>query len=148
MKPSSKSIGGRLGETFAKMSQVYRQRVTHLMSDGGEVPRMRESSGGSVKLSPSSNCCGGCATTLDPNYRENEVCSRNPVTKQQFLSLLKDVKRLRKIAEVPDKLPYTINNNCGSGKIENKGNVCQSDHVFVISCYRCFPSGFEAELNT
>ena len=75
MKPSSKSIGGRLGETFAKMSQVYRQRVTHLMSDGGEVPRMRESSGGSVKLSPSSNCCGGCATTLDPNYRENEVCS-------------------------------------------------------------------------
>ena len=75
MKPSSKSIGRRLGETFAKMSQVYRQRVTHLMSDGGEVPRMRESSGGSVKLSPSSNCCGGCATTLDPNYKENEVCS-------------------------------------------------------------------------
>ena len=56
MKPSSKSIGGRLGETFAKMSQVYRQRVTNLMSDGGELPRMRESSGGSVKLSPSSNC--------------------------------------------------------------------------------------------
>ena len=75
MKPSSKSIGGRLGETFAKISQVYRQRVTNLMSDGGELPRMRESSGGSVKLSPSSNCCGGCATTLDPNYREKKVCS-------------------------------------------------------------------------
>ena len=68
-----KSIGGGLGETFAKMPQVCRQRVTHLMSDGGEMPRMRESSGGSVKLSPSSNCCGGCATTLDPNYREKKV---------------------------------------------------------------------------
>ena len=30
-----KSIGGGLGETFAKMSQVYRQRVAHLESDEG-----------------------------------------------------------------------------------------------------------------
>ena len=62
-----------LGETFAKMSKVYRQRATYLMLDGGEVPRMRESNGGSVKLNPSSNSCGGCATTLDPNYREKKV---------------------------------------------------------------------------
>ena len=34
-KPSSISIGGGLGKTFAKMSQVYRQRVTHLQSAKG-----------------------------------------------------------------------------------------------------------------
>ena len=34
-KPSSKSIGGSLGETFTIMSQVYRHRVTHLKSDEG-----------------------------------------------------------------------------------------------------------------
>jgi len=32
-KPSSEPIGGGLGETFAYLSKVYRQRVTHLEAD-------------------------------------------------------------------------------------------------------------------
>jgi len=44
----------------------------------------------------------------------------NPVTNRQFLTLLKDVKRLKTIAEVTDKLPNTIYNNYGSGIIENR----------------------------
>ena len=75
-----------------------------------------------VKLSPSSNCCGGCATTLDPNYRENEVCSLSilPVIRRQFSTLLNYVERLHKIAEVPDTLPTNIHNVYGSRKIETQ----------------------------
>ena len=47
----------------------------------------------------------------------------NPVTYRQFLPLLQDVKRLSKIAEVPNKLPNNIYVIVGSGIIENKGNV-------------------------
>ena len=47
----------------------------------------------------------------------------NPATDRQFLTLLKYVQRLHKIAEVTNKLPNTIYDNDGSGIIENKGNV-------------------------
>ena len=47
----------------------------------------------------------------------------NPATDRQFLTLLKDDRRLHIIAEVADKLPNTIHDIDGSGIIENKGNV-------------------------
>ena len=139
MKSSSKSIGGRLGETFAKMSQVYRQRVTHLMSDGGEVPRMRESSGGSVKLSPSSNCCGGCATTLDPNYRENEVCSLSILSSRDSYSPSSTTSRgSRTSPRSPTRFPTTSTTSTGAGR--SRTGQCMLKVIIIchINCYRCF----------
>ena len=132
-KPSSKSIGGGLGETFAKMSQVYRQRVTHLMSDGGEVPRMRESSGGSVKLSPSSNCCGGCATTLDLNYSENEVCSLSILSSNSSSSPSCTTSRGSTTSpRSPTRLP-SPSTSSGAGRSRTATGQCMSsDCEFVI----------------
>ena len=52
--------------------------------------------------------------------RKRGLLSLNPVIKQQFLTLLYDVKRLHKIAEVPYTTPITIQYVYGSGKIENR----------------------------
>merc|ERR1711894_578226 len=122
------------GETFAKMSQVYRQRVTHLMSDGGEVPRMRESSGGSVKLSPSSNCCGGCTTTLDPNYKENEVCSLSIQSSSDSLSPSFNTSRgLSTTPRSPTRLQPTSTTSSGAGRSRYRGNVRKVIVYLMIS---------------
>ena len=57
---------------------------------------------------------------------------------REFLTLLKDVKRLKIIAEVTNKLPNTIYDIVGSGIIENKGNVRKVIVFVFIYCYRCF----------
>ena len=143
MKPSSKTIGRRLEETFAKMSQVYRQRVTNLMSEGGEVPRMRESSGGSVKLSPSSNCCGGCATTLDPNYRENEVCSLSILSSSISSSPSYTTSRgSTRSPRSPTRLLSPSTTSSGAGRLRTKGNVRQVICVFVIIIVLDYPFRF------
>ena len=146
MKPSSKSIGGRLGETFAKMSQVYRQRVTHLMSDGGEMPRMRESSGGSVKLSPSSNCCSGCATMLDLNYSENEVCSLSILSSSDSsLPSFTTSRGSRSTPRSPTRLHTPSTTSLGAGRSRTTGQcTLKVIDICHVNCYRCF-SGFEAD---
>jgi len=60
--------------------------------------------------------------------RKRGLLSLNPVIKQQFLTLLYDVKRLHKIAEVPYTTPITIQYVYGSGKIENRAMYVESDH--------------------
>ena len=55
-------------------------------------------------------------------HRRKGLLLLNPATDRQFLTLLKDAKRL-KIAKVTDTTPIAIYNIVGSGIIENKGNV-------------------------
>ncbi len=86
---------------------------------------MRRSSGGSVKLSRQLKTVAATALPrLARQHRKGGLLPLNPVTKRQFLTLLKDVKR-QKIAEVPVKLHNNIYDNVGSGINENKGNVSQ-----------------------
>ena len=93
---------------------------------------MRRSSGGSVKLSRQLKTVAATALPrLTGQHRKGGLLPLNPVTKRQFLTLLKDVKR-HKIAEVTNKLPNTIYDYDGSGIIENEGNVSQ---VIVIVIY-------------
>jgi len=61
----------------------------------------------------------------------------NPVINQQFLTLLKYIKRLDYNAEVPNKTPTTIHYIYRSGIIENKGNVLKLINIHFISCYYC-----------
>jgi len=85
---------------------------------------MRKSSGGSVKLSCQLKTVAATALPrLAGLHRNGGLLPLNPVNNRQFLTLLKCVQRLHKIAEVTNKLPNTIYDNDGSGIIENKGNV-------------------------
>ena len=56
---------------------------------------------------------------LDQTTQSKGLLLLNPVTNRQFLTLLKDVKRLHDIAEVADNVPNNILNNYRNGKIEN-----------------------------
>ena len=120
-KPSSESIGGGLGETFAKMSQVYRQRVTHLESDEGSGAKDEKEQRRECKAELPALTCGGCAPTFgQTTHKRKGLLLLNPATDRQFLTLLKDVKRLQKIAEVTNTTPITIYDIVGSGIIENR----------------------------
>ena len=120
------SIGSDLGKTFAYVFQVYRQRVTHLKSDEGSGAKDEKEQRRECKAEfPSSDCCGDCAPTFGQTTQKTGLLLLNPVTNRQFLTLLNYIKRLHIIAEVPDKLPNTINYVYGSETNENKGNVSQ-----------------------
>ena len=116
-----KSIGGGLGETFAKMSQVYRQRVTHLKSDGGSSAKDEKEQRLECKAElPASTVAATALPRWTIQHRRKGLLLLNPVTYRQFLTLFQDVMRLSKIAKVPNKLPNNIYVIVGSGKIENR----------------------------
>ena len=101
------------------------QRATHLTSDERIGSEDEKEQRRECKAEfPSSDCCGVCAPTFGQTTQKTGLLLLNPVTNRQFLTLLKDVKRL-KIAEVPDTLPNNINDIIGSRINENKGNVSQ-----------------------
>ena len=69
------SIGSDLEGTFTNVSQVYRQRATHLKSDEGSGAKDEKEQRRECKAELPALSCGGCAPTLGPNYTEEKVCS-------------------------------------------------------------------------
>ena len=70
---------------------------------------MRRSSGGTVKLSLSLKCCGGCAARVAAQTDKTSLLLLNPVTDGQFLTFLYNIKRLGIIAEAAYTNLFTIN---------------------------------------
>ena len=106
------------------MFQVYRQMVTHLKSDEGSGDKDEKEQRRECKAEFTALIVAAAALPRwGQTTQRKGLLLLNPVTYRQFLTLLQDVKRLSKIAEVPNKLPNNIYVIVGSGIIENKGNV-------------------------
>jgi len=119
-KPSSKTIGGGLGKTFAKMSQVYRQRATHLKSDGGSGAKDEKEQRRECKAElPALTVAATALPRWTKQHRRKGLLLLNPVNYRQFLTLLQNVKRLSKIAEVATNVLNTIHYVYGNEEIEH-----------------------------
>ena len=74
-KPSSKSIGGSLGETFTIMSQVYRHRVTHLKSDEGSGAKDEKEQRRECKAEFTASIVAAAALPRWAKLHREKVCS-------------------------------------------------------------------------
>ena len=134
---TSTSISRDLDTTFANMFQVHRQRVTHLQSDEGSVPRMRRSSGGSVKLSSQLQMLRRPRSHVGPNQDRKLVCSYSILSSSDSSSpSSKTSGGSTSTPRSPTSFPPTSTTSTGA-RSSRTGQCMSSDRIFVIMfCYR------------